>query len=352
MAAFSATLIAWYEEHARPLPWRTTRDPYRIWLSEVILQQTRVEQGLAYYERFLEEYPTVQALAQASEEQVLKTWQGLGYYSRARHLHQAARLVTGELGGQFPSTPEGLRALPGVGRYTAAAIASFAFRKPCPVIDGNVYRFAARLFGVATPIGTDAAYSEFEALLLQHIDPLQPHLFNQGLMEMGALVCTPQSPHCHACPFAPRCHAYQHATQALFPVKAPKRAPKERWHYYLHLTHQGHTYLHQRTAPGIWRGLYELPLIESPHPLSPQELKARTLALAGRPLPLALRHSCTHQLTHLTIHASFLHANLPTPLPETPSHDTPFSAQEVKKLPVSRLIDRYLSNEGKNIFPV
>ena len=216
---FAEKLLIWYSENGRRLPWRGIDNPYYIWLSEIILQQTRIEQGRSYYERFIEEYPTVRHLADATEQQVLKSWQGLGYYSRARNLHKAAQRVAYDLGGRFPDTYEGILSLPGVGRYTAAAIASFAFRLPYPVIDGNVYRVMARLYGLYTPIGTDAAYKEFEALLNRLIDRRNPDLFNQAIMDFGSIYCKPTGSDCLNCIFRQECVAFREGKVEQLPVR-------------------------------------------------------------------------------------------------------------------------------------
>ncbi|WP_161622743.1 A/G-specific adenine glycosylase [Cesiribacter andamanensis] len=204
----TAKLLDWYQRNQRDLPWRQTRDPYRIWLSEVILQQTRVQQGLPYYQRFVEKFPTVEALAAATQQEVLRLWQGLGYYSRARNLHACAQQVVAQWGGAFPQTYHLLLSLPGIGRYTAAAIASFAFKEAVPVVDGNVYRVLARLYADPTDIAKPQAFAHFFALAQQLIDPRQPDVFNQALMEFGALHCTPQKPLCLYCPLKEHCQAY------------------------------------------------------------------------------------------------------------------------------------------------
>ena len=204
------TLIDWYHRHKRDLPWRNTRDAYKIWLSEIILQQTRVEQGLPYYERFIETFPNISALANAHEDDVLKLWQGLGYYSRARNLHAAAKQVLQEFNGNFPSTFNEIIALKGVGEYTAAAIASFAFDEKHPVLDGNVYRCIARLFGLHDPIDNAKSKKVFYDILWKEIEHANPHLFNQAIMEFGAMQCRPKNPDCGVCPFADQCYALKH----------------------------------------------------------------------------------------------------------------------------------------------
>lgn len=344
--AFSDKLAAWYADHGRTLPWRGIDDPYRIWLSEIILQQTRIEQGRDYWVRFVEAFPTVADLAAASEQQVLRLWQGLGYYSRARNLHAAARYIMDVCGGTFPSTYEGIRRLKGVGRYTAAAIASFAYRLPYPVIDGNVYRFISRLRGIATPIGTDAAYTEFEAVLRAQMDRTRPDRFNAALMDFGSLQCRPQ-PDCTQCPFATECTALATGRVALLPVRLPKAPPADRWFYYFDLRCGDGIVLHQRTARDIWRGLWELPLMETPHELPPDRLSAAaagfvhdTFGIAPPRLdPVA---SFRHQLTHRTVHALFLRTVLPAPPSPLPGNMRIATLEETKKIPVSRLIDRYL----------
>ena len=348
---FTRKLLNWYAENGRRLPWRETSDPYPIWLSEIILQQTRIEQGRAYYERFLQEYPTVRHLADATEEQVLKTWQGLGYYSRARNLHAAAQHIAYDLGGRFPDTYEGILALRGVGRYTAAAIASFAFRLPYPVIDGNVYRFISRLYGIYTPIGTDAAYREFEGLLTRLIDRERPDLFNQALMDFGSTYCKPTGCNCAECIFAQECVARRDGKVALLPVKPDKVQVKARFFYYLDVQwpegDKTMTLVHRREAGDIWQGLYELPLLETPQPLTADEaipsLRQQLAQWLGtEPGECLPGPSFRHQLTHRLITASFFKAKYPHRPDTIPQNLVAVSLGKMKKLPVPRLIDKYL----------
>lgn len=352
---FSEILIRWYEENGRSLPWRGIDDPYRIWLSEIILQQTRIEQGLSYYQHFITEYPTVGDLAKASEEQVLKSWQGLGYYSRARNLHAAAKQIVEQHHGVFPSQYEKILALKGVGRYTAAAIASFAFRLPYPVIDGNVYRAAARLFDISTPINSNSAYNEFEALLLRIIDRSRPDLFNQAMMDFGSLCCRPVNPACDECPFRERCLAFERGKVMLLPVKAPATKIKNRYFYYFdiqwHTGESGHSQIcrlmHQRMGDDIWKGLYEFPLLETSEPIEDKNFEAianRFLASycdtsLARIVPAG---AYKHQLTHRTIHAHFYRVDAATVTLNGAGNDRPIALEATKTLPVSRLIDRYL----------
>ena len=348
--AFSDKLEAWYTENGRTLPWRGIDDPYRIWLSEIILQQTRIEQGRDYWQRFLDTFPTVADLATASEEQVLRLWQGLGYYTRARNLHAAARYIMEECSGVFPSTYEDILKLKGVGRYTAAAIASFAFRLPHPVIDGNVYRFISRLRGISTPIATDTAYKEFESLLLKLIDRQRPDRFNAALMDFGSLQCRP-SPDCTACPFADECVALRTNRVELLPVKATKAKPIDRWFYYFVLRWNDsdgcHALMQRRTGNDIWRGLWQFPLMETDHELTPDELTAESRRFAKEFFNLSSYHfhlsaPFRHQLTHRTIHALFLSAEVGSQPTNYPSDTRAVSLDEIKIIPLPRLIDRYL----------
>ena len=252
---FAETLLRWYAENGRDLPWRRTRDPYAVWLSEIILQQTRIAQGTAYWERFMERFPTVDALATAPEDEVMRLWQGLGYYSRARNLHAAAKQIVA-LGG-FPSTLEGIRSLKGVGDYTAAAIGSIAFDLPAAVVDGNVYRVLSRCFGIATPIGTTAGKHEFTALAQSLLPENQASAFNQAMMDFGAMVCTPASPSCEACPLAPRCDALRTGRVGLLPVKKAPVPVKVRYFDYVYVRCGGFTAIRRRGPGDIWQGLWE-----------------------------------------------------------------------------------------------
>ena len=276
---FSQTILAWYAENGRDLPWRRTRDPYAVWLSEIILQQTRIAQGTAYWERFMHRFPTVQDLADATEDEVLRLWEGLGYYSRARNLHAAAKQIV-EMGA-FPNTLKGIRSLKGVGDYTAAAIGSICFDLPAAVVDGNVYRVLARHFGIATPVGTTEAKKEFTALAQRLLPEDQAGAFNQGMMDFGALQCTPQNPACLTCPLQPTCNAFRTGRVELLPVKKPATAVQERHFNYIYVRFQGQTAIRRRGAGDIWQGLYE-PLV-MPEPI-------------GQLIKSGVRHQLTHRL--------------------------------------------------------
>ncbi len=288
MRLFSDTLLDWYDANGRGLPWRRTRDPYAIWLSEIILQQTRIAQGRSYWERFLQAYPDVQALAAAQEDDVLRLWQGLGYYSRARNLLAAARQIAAQ--GRFPDTLEGIRALKGVGDYTAAAIASFAFGIPAAVVDGNVYRVLARHFGIPTPVGSTAAKKEFTALAQSLLPPDRPGDFNQAMMDFGATLCTPASPACARCPLADSCAALATGRVDSLPVREKGAAVQERRFDYVYVRFRGRTAIRRRGTGDIWAGLYE-PLVCDPG--------------SGGSSGKLLKKGVKHQLTHRTLIVDF-----------------------------------------------
>ena len=285
---FTDTLLRWYALYGRDLPWRHTRDPYPVWLSEVILQQTRIAQGKAYWERFLDRFPTLASLAAATEDEVMRLWQGLGYYSRARNLHQAARQVVAL--GAFPDTLEGIRSLKGVGDYTAAAIGSFCFGIPAAVVDGNVYRVLTRYYGLETPVGTGAAKKEFTALA-QSLLPEDAASFNQAMMDFGALQCTPVSPACDSCPLQTSCNALRTGRTGLLPVRPKAAEPRQRRLSYVYLRCQGQTPIRRRGPGDIWQGLWE--------PLCWEE------AQPDLPGCRLLKKQVKHQLTHRTLWADF-----------------------------------------------
>jgi A/G-specific adenine glycosylase len=261
---FSNILIKWYLQNKRDLPWRKTTNPYLIWLSEIMLQQTRVAQGTPYFFSFSEEFPTVFDLANADEEQVLKLWQGLGYYSRARNLHKTAQYVANELNGIFPPSYTELLKLKGVGEYTAAAIASFSYNEPVPVVDGNVFRVLSRYFDIESDITLPATKKEFTELARQLMSKEDPAIFNQAIMEFGALQCVPKSPNCPVCVFANSCAALQKKKVDVLPVKSKKIKVTNRFFNYLILEDAlGNTLIQKRTAKGIWHNLYEFPLLEA-----------------------------------------------------------------------------------------
>ena len=295
MNDFSQRILAWYAENGRDLPWRRTTDPYAVWLSEIILQQTRIVQGTAYWQRFMERFPTVSSLADASEDEVLRLWEGLGYYSRARNLHAAARQIVAM--GAFPDTLEGIRSLRGVGDYTAAAIGSICFGIPAAVVDGNVYRVLARYFGITTPVGTSEAKKEFTLLAQRLLPEKEASAFNQGMMDFGALQCAPKNPDCLSCPLRSSCKAFQMGRTAFLPVKKPAVKPLERHLVYIYVRFDGETAIRRRGAGDIWQGLYE-PLV-SGSSLPPCHSERSEAS------PVLLKSGVKHQLTHRTLLADF-----------------------------------------------
>ena len=296
-------LLTWYQHNGRDLPWRRTKDPYKIWLSEIILQQTRVEQGMDYYLRFIKAYPTVELLANADEDEVMRLWQGLGYYSRARNLHEAARQII-RMGG-FPTSYAEIRKLKGVGDYTAAAIASFAYGLPHAVVDGNVYRILSRVFGIDTPIDSTAGKHQFAALAHELLPSKHAALHNQAIMDLGALICTPRSPQCEVCPLVHACMAHEKKCMEEFPVKAKRTQVRNRFLNYFFITDGEYILLRRRSKGDIWQGLYEPILIETDmefsitdlmtHPsLSPFTSSNTTLT----PLVADMTHKLSHQNLH------------------------------------------------------
>ncbi len=307
--AFDQTLLNWYRKNKRDLPWRGARDPYKIWLSEIMLQQTRVEQGRPYYEAFISEFPEVTDLAAATEDKVMKLWQGLGYYSRARNLHFTAKYVANELNGRFPDNYKDLLALKGVGDYTAAAIASICYNEAQPVVDGNVFRVLARYFGIATPTDTTSGRNEFRELAERVMNHKHIGDYNQAIMEFGAIQCVPKNPDCARCPLAQTCAALAQNKVAAWPVKAGKTKVTDRYFHYLVLRYNDAVYLHHRSAKGIWQQLFDFPLCEvkdenaawKTHPVYKQLLGSQALKpLASSSL---YKHILSHQRLFITFHA-------------------------------------------------
>jgi A/G-specific adenine glycosylase len=305
---FSKILTAWYLENKRDLPWRNTTNPYHIWLSEIMLQQTRVAQGLPYFLTFISTFPTVFDLAKASEEQVLKLWQGLGYYSRARNLHNTAKFIASELDGVFPNNYNDLLKLKGIGEYTAAAIASFSYNEVVAVVDGNVFRVLSRYFNIDTDISSADAKKEFTALAQELIPKQNPALFNQAIMEFGALQCIPKNPNCTNCVFNNSCGALMHKKVSVLPIKIKKVKIKSRFLNYLYiLDNNNKTIINQRTQKGIWHNLYEFPLLET----ETLETDKDVLKLIEKNIPnivnvkLLETETIVHKLTHQHLHIKF-----------------------------------------------
>lgn len=345
----SDRLLEWYHSNKRDLPWRNTRDPYKIWVSEIILQQTRVAQGTDYYLRFISRFPDIRTLAEADEREVLIYWQGLGYYSRARNLHYAARVMAECFGGEFPRDYQAIRSLKGVGDYTAAAVASFAFDLPYAAVDGNVFRVLSRLFGDDCPVDTSAGKRHFSSLAQQLLDFDNPALFNQSMMEFGALQCISPAPLCSTCPLQDLCLAFQAGNTTGFPVKSGKTKQQELYFYYFHIHFQDTLYLRKREGKGIWQNLYEFPLIESESPLDFQKLTRTTRfrELFGEGPLSTFRTKVKgkkHILSHRILHVDFYEVTIEeeTPLLKSFCRIRP---EEAGNYPVHRLMESYLSHD-------
>lgn len=310
MSKIANILIPWYLKNKRDLPWRKTVDPYHIWLSEIMLQQTRVAQGLPYYLEFIAAFPTVYDLANATEEQVLKLWQGLGYYSRARNLHATAKVVAFELDGCFPTSYKELKKLKGIGDYTASAIASICFKEPKAVVDGNVFRVLSRLYGIATPINTSEGQKQFAKLAQQLIHLKQPDVYNQAIMEFGATHCTPKKPLCDSCVFANICIGLKEASTSRLPVKLKKLKIKKRYFNYLvPISNTTHTVLNKRDEKGIWANLYEFPLLETDREITYNEvvkiLSTKKWFSENSELSMYNEKPIVHKLSHQHLYVRF-----------------------------------------------
>lgn len=340
------TLIRWYKQNKRDLPWRNTTDPYHIWLSEIILQQTRVEQGLPYYFRFLESFPTIKEFALAPESKILKLWQGLGYYSRARNMHATAKVIQENFKGRFPSDYNDLKKLKGIGDYTAAAIASFAFNLPFAVLDGNVYRFLSRYYGITTPINTPIAKKEFLRIANSLIEVKNPALFNQAIMEFGALQCKPRNPSCCDCVFSLTCFAAKRNMVSAFPVKIKSQKPRERFFNYLFINYKNNFYIQKRAENDIWKHLYELPLIETTIniPIATLLKHKKFKLLAGEAKMNIKEVYFKHQLTHQTIHATFYRVEIKKQVPaHLKRHFIQVNSEDIPEYAFPRLIEKFLT---------
>lgn len=339
-------LIKWYLTHKRDLPWRDTHNPYYIWLSEIILQQTRVEQGLPYYNKFIANYPTVQKLAQANDNDVMKLWQGLGYYNRAANMLKTARILAHDYKGEFPKTYNQLIELKGIGPYTAAAIASFAFNEAHAVVDGNVYRVLSRLFAIDEPINGTKGKKLFAELAQDLLNTDAPATHNQAIMELGAVVCKPKQALCGQCVLRLQCEAYKQNKVYDFPVKEKKRKPVARYLNYFYITdHKGNTYLRQRNNDGIWNNLFEFPLVESETEITAADLlhHPKTKELLNKlPDELVPMFATKHQLTHQTLYAVFWKVSGKQIKPAANKGFVQVSAADIQTFAVPRLLERFL----------
>lgn len=340
--SFDRILIDWYLKNKRDLPWRTTRDPYPIWLSEIILQQTRVEQGMKYFYHFIEKYPTVFDLAKAHEDEVLRSWQGLGYYSRARNLHKASKMVA-QNNGIFPGSFVELQDLPGVGSYTAAAIASFCYDEAVPVIDGNVFRFLSRYLGIEEPINSSKAKKIFFEAASLLIPKNEPANFNQGMMEMGSLVCKPKNPKCSECPFQISCLAYSSDRIEDLPKKIKKTKVKPLHIDFYVIKKDDALVLKKRGEKGIWAGLYEFPNISTD---SPKEIEMNLMSFLPAEIELEIKKVTTfnHLLSHKSITANFIQLQFNSEIYELKENEIWVANEEIENYGVHRLIEKYLES--------
>lgn len=323
--AFADTLIRWYEEHKRDLPWRGETDPYRIWVSEIILQQTRVQQGWDYYLRFIDNFPNVRALADAEEERVLKVWQGLGYYSRARNMHTAAREITARHNGLFPQDYDKILALKGIGKYTAAAIASIAFHLPYPAVDGNVIRIISRIFGICDDVSQPAVIQQITNICEAQIDHKQPGIFNQAAMDFGAIQCTPRTPRCKDCPFQASCYALKNQLTEVLPIKKKKSELKHRYfHYSVYVSHN-QTIIEKRTNSDIWKNMYQFPLVETDANANFGEAD------------FSMRETLSHQVIHANFYLKNVHQ-----LPKLSINQSIINFDNIHDFPMPKIMTMFL----------
>lgn len=342
-------VINWYKKNKRELPWRDTSNPYLIWLSEIILQQTKIEQGLPYYLKFAEKYPTIVDLANASTDEIMKLWQGLGYYSRAENMHRTAIKIKEEYGGKFPNIYNELITLKGIGSYTAAAIASIAFNEPKAVVDGNVFRFLSRLFAVDTPIDTSKGKKIFEEIAQELINPQNPGLHNQAIMEFGSQVCKPKQPLCATCIMQLQCKSLQLNKVNQFPVKQNKTKVKNRYLNYLFIeTENKQTYIRQRNDEGIWNKLYEFPVIEldirTDNPIHIINSPTFKSLFKNKKIMLDLVFQNKHQLSHQTIFANFWKVSGKNIKIASNTDFTMISINEINSFAIPRLLERFLNS--------
>ena len=342
---FSREIINWYHLHKRELPWRTTTDPYIIWLSEIIMQQTRVEQGTPYFQRFAENYPTVSDFASASEDEILKLWQGLGYYSRGRNMHQTAQIVMEEHGGYFPKKYDELLKLKGVGEYTAAAISSFANNEAKAVVDGNVFRLLARYFAIDTPINTGAGKKLFTILANEIMDISQAGIYNQAVMEFGSLQCKPVNPDCSACPLITGCEAYRRKRVNELPVKLKAKKVRNRFFNYIVIKNKDHFLMHKRLENDIWLNLYQFPMFETSIETDAQTIlqSENFITQFGTKITLKKVHfPVKHLLSHQKLHVQFIEIDYHQEMNLLPLNYFFADEQELKVLAQPKLIFEFL----------
>ena len=352
MNFFNAKIHSWYAFYKRDLPWRNTRDPYLIWLSEIIFQQTRIDQGLAYYTRFANEFPTISALANATEDQILKLWQGLGYYSRARNLHFTARYVQQNFNGVFPNDYNTILSLKGIGEYTAAAIASISYNLEYPAVDGNVYRILSRYFGIFDPIDTNTGKKTFNKMAVELIKETDPRMHNQALMEFGALQCTPKNPDCLTCPLNESCFAYSNEKISKLPVKQNKTKQRDRYFNYLVLFNKNHIWLKKRIENDIWKNLFEFPIIETADEINFENLmdqpELKKIIPGNKTVIKKVSDWKIHILSHQRIHYRFIQAQLADEIQIT-NDLIRVNKEDIFNFAVPKLLETYLNEYAKNV---
>lgn len=351
MSEISKELLKWYAVHKRPLPWRETRDTYKIWISEIILQQTRVAQGMAYYRRFIDRFPDVPSLAKASEDEVLKYWQGLGYYSRARNLLAAARTIQEKYNGTFPAAYREVRALKGIGDYTAAAVCSAAYGMPLAAVDGNVYRVLSRIFNIDLPIDSTAGKRYFAELAATQLDGQHPGEYNQAIMDFGTLQCTPGMPDCSACPLEAKCLGLSAGRIGELPVKKGRTTIRDRHFYYFHILCEGRTWMRRRENRDIWQGLYEFPLIETQGPVDPEEIQNHPEYKSlfeglENPKIRAVSPEIRHILSHQALHIRFITLVIPRPTARLERYIA-VTPEDTQLLAVPRPIEAFFKSTPK-----
>ena len=345
---FFENLIKWNRnKNKREMPWKGEKDPYKIWISEIILQQTRVQQGLAYYNRFIKAWPNVKSLAKVKEQKVYKLWEGLGYYNRCRNLIASAKYINDELGGRFPEKYEDILSLKGIGDYTAAAIASFAFNQPYAVVDGNVFRVLARFFGIQTPVETTEGKKLFKELANELIDKKNPAEYNQAIMDFDAVICKPVLPLCYECPLQKKCVAYQKKLVSILPVKEKNIKKRQRFFNYLLVEQGNKIYIHQRTEKDIWQNLYEFILVETESLVPEKEfLKCSSITTLFHNNNFKINKiskTFSQKLTHQTISGRFFHINIKNPIIPLKKYKT-VSKNDLKKLAFPKFITSYLQD--------
>ena len=349
MRLIERNITDWYKKNKRDLPWRKTKDPYKIWISEIILQQTRVAQGISYYEKFISAFPDIASLAKAPEKDVLKLWQGLGYYSRARNLHTSAQYILEKLNGKFPESFNDLLNLKGVGKYTAAAIASISFNEAVPVVDGNVMRVISRLFGITEPIDTIKGQKEIYAIAEKLLNKKQAGEFNQAVMEFGALLCTPDKPECKVCPLQQHCFANNNEMIEKLPVKSKKTKITQRFFTYFHIIKDNNTFIYLRTKNDIWKSLYEFPVVESKKSVTEktalQKLLKRFISdISNTKIEEVYTNIC-HKLSHQNLNITFVLVKLNPVSNVIEKNLLEVPEKMLEKFPVHALMEKYLSKK-------